>query len=287
VGSAPAITYCDIQGGWTGTGNIDGDPLFVDPDGPDDDPNTWEDNDYRLRPSSPCIDAGDNTAVPPDTADLDGDGDTVEPLPFDLNANPRFLDVTVADSGKGAPPIVDMGAYEVGLSDFDGDGVLDGADGCPTDPNKTDPGACGCGVPDTDSDGDGAADCNDGCPDDPNKTEPGVCGCGVLDIDADGDGAADCIDGCPDDPAKTDPGVCGCGVPDTDGDGDGVLDCEDGCPDDPAKTAPGACGCGVPEDACGDSQQSTPAIFCPFIATLMLAVTFLGLRRTRSDRRRR
>jgi len=43
---------------------------------------------------------------------------------------------------------------------------------CPGDPNKTEPGICGCGVADTDSDGDGTADCNDGCPNDPNKTQP-------------------------------------------------------------------------------------------------------------------
>ncbi len=52
-------------------------------------------------------------------------------------------------------------------------------DNCPNDPNKTEPGDCGCGVPDTDSDGDGVADCNETCPNDPNKTEPGDCGCGV------------------------------------------------------------------------------------------------------------
>ena len=145
---SPIVTYCDIQGGWPGEGNIDADPLFVDPDGPDDDPDTWEDNDYRLRPSSPCIDAGDNTAVPPDTLDLDGDGDTAEPLPFDLDANPRFLDAPAAtDSGHGTPPVVDMGAYELGMGDFDGDGTLDRDDGCPDDPDKTEPGACGCGIP--------------------------------------------------------------------------------------------------------------------------------------------
>jgi predicted outer membrane repeat protein len=85
-------------------------------------------------------------------------------------------------------------------------------------------------VADTDSDGDGTLDCNDGCPDDPNKTDPGTCGCGVADTDSDGDGTLDCNDGCPNDPNKTDPGVCGCGIADADSDGDGLLDCLDNCP---------------------------------------------------------
>ena len=33
--------------------------------------------------------------------------------------------------------------------DTDSDGVVDCLDGCPADPNKTDPGRCGCGVVDT------------------------------------------------------------------------------------------------------------------------------------------
>ncbi|UCG59588.1 MAG: right-handed parallel beta-helix repeat-containing protein [Phycisphaerales bacterium] len=73
--ASPTITYCDVQGGWTGTGNIDLDPMFADADG-------------RLSLGSPCIDVGDNTAVPADiTTDLDG--------------NPRIVNGTV-----------DMGAYE-------------------------------------------------------------------------------------------------------------------------------------------------------------------------------
>ncbi len=84
------MSYSDVQGGWTGTGNIDADPLFVDPAG----------GDLRLGPGSPCIDAADNTAVPKGvTTDLDG--------------NPRFVDdPDTIDSGNGDPPIVDMGAYE-------------------------------------------------------------------------------------------------------------------------------------------------------------------------------
>ena len=108
-----ALTYTDIQGGWSGTGNIDGDPRFRDPDGPDDDANTFADNDYRLSSGSPCIDAGSNGAVPADASDLDDDGDTTEPIPWDLDGHPRFVDdVGMPDTGMGPPPIVDMGAYE-------------------------------------------------------------------------------------------------------------------------------------------------------------------------------
>jgi hypothetical protein len=81
-------------------------------------------------------------------------------------------------------------------------------DCCLDDPDKTDPGECGCGVADTDSDGDGVADCNDLCLDDSNKTDPGECGCGMADTDSDGDGVADCNDLCPTDDSISD---CPCG----------------------------------------------------------------------------
>ncbi len=46
-------------------GNIAANPQFVDPDN----------GDFRLSPGSPCIDSGDNTAVPRGVLrDLDGDG---------------------------------------------------------------------------------------------------------------------------------------------------------------------------------------------------------------------
>jgi subtilisin family serine protease len=68
------------------------------------------------------------------------------------------------------------------------------SDSCPTDPGKTTPGVCGCGVADTDSDGDGAADCVDGCASDIGKTAAGVCGCGVSDADANNNSTPDCND---------------------------------------------------------------------------------------------
>ncbi len=167
----PTVTYSDVQGGFRGTGNIDADPLFVAAsdcfiESPFSQPGCsdpacmsavcdvlpsccdfwWSSscvelafdlcpNDFRLSAASPCIDAGDNTAVPVGvTTDLDG--------------NPRFVDdPDTPDSGNGDPPIVDMGAYEFQpcIGDINGDGdvgiidflILIGSfgpcEGCPAD----------------------------------------------------------------------------------------------------------------------------------------------------------
>lgn len=75
-----------------GSGNcVNVDPLFVQP-GTDD---------LRLSIGSPCANVGINALLPPDTHDLDGDGNVSEPLPIDLGGNPRVQDGTV-----------DAGAYE-------------------------------------------------------------------------------------------------------------------------------------------------------------------------------
>lgn len=74
-----------------GEGNIAEDPLFVDADGADDDLETYEDNDYRLAPGSPCIDTGKNEDWMSEGVDLDG--------------NPRI-------SYGVSSLTVDMGAYE-------------------------------------------------------------------------------------------------------------------------------------------------------------------------------
>ena len=55
-----------------GEGNISAAPQFVDKNGPDGVPGTIDD-DYRLSPNSPCIDAGDPMVTPdPQAVDLEG-----------------------------------------------------------------------------------------------------------------------------------------------------------------------------------------------------------------------
>ena len=112
----PEIEYSDVAGGWSGLGNISADPLFLDADGPGNDPNTWADNDHLLSAGSPCIDACSNSYPPVDVLDLDNDGCVTDPLPVDLAWQARYQDdPATPDTGAGAAPIVDMGAYEFGL----------------------------------------------------------------------------------------------------------------------------------------------------------------------------
>jgi predicted outer membrane repeat protein len=123
----------------TGPGtNICANPMFVDPDGPDDLCGT-DDDDLRLLPSSACIDAGCNDIVPRDILDLDADTDLLELLPLDIRGNDRFIDAPCAanyTAGCAHPdfpglPVVDLGAHELAEcpidcpADFNNDGVLD------------------------------------------------------------------------------------------------------------------------------------------------------------------
>jgi len=66
----------------------------------------------------------------------------------------------------------------------------------------------------------------DNCPNDPNKIEPGICGCGVSDIDTDSDGTNDCEDANDDNdglPDGEEQGLDG-NDPDYDGNDDGIAD---------------------------------------------------------------
>jgi len=82
-----SLNHCCILGGWSGDGNVDSDPLFIDADGSDNISGTEDDN-LRLSLRSPCIDMGDNSAIP-------------ALLFVDLDDNPRISN-----------HIVDAGPYE-------------------------------------------------------------------------------------------------------------------------------------------------------------------------------
>lgn len=60
-------------------------------------------------------------------------------------------------------------------------------------------------------DGDGASDLCDPRPDDPNKTLPGACGCGQTDVDTDGDGVGDACTPPPEGQNLDTCGSCGAG----------------------------------------------------------------------------
>ena len=113
---SPSVNYSVVQGlnVLGGTGNTGNDPLL--------DPNS------RLQSASSAIDAGNNALVSADTLDLDGDGNTAEPTPFDLDGRARFVqDRLTTDTGVGTPPIVDIGAYEFSR-DCNNNGVADDVD---------------------------------------------------------------------------------------------------------------------------------------------------------------
>lgn len=64
---------------------------------------------YVLGPASPARDFGDVAFLPPDTDDLDGDGDTNEAIPVDASNGPRIHGRTV-DAGAFEATIADVAA---------------------------------------------------------------------------------------------------------------------------------------------------------------------------------
>ena len=95
-----------VQGGWPGSGNRDANPLFVDADGADDIAGS-EDDDLRLLPGSPGIDAGENSTL-------------VLSLQTDLDGGPRIENGTIdigAYEGAVLPPVVTYHVNGSGGSD--------------------------------------------------------------------------------------------------------------------------------------------------------------------------
>ena len=243
---APIVSYSDVEGGFSGVGNIDADPLFVDPAGADGDPATLDDNDYHLIASSPVIDVGSNDAPGLPSTDLDG--------------NPRV-----------AGGSVDMGAYEFAVS-CTADGDCDDGDLCTSDTCVA--GSClHAQLP---------CDDGDACTTDACDPLIGACVSNLDDCD-DGDpctvDSCDSVLGCGNDPLVCAPGeICvegSCTTPVCDGDGlcESGEDC-DNCPDDcPSGSGPqcgnGICEAGDGEDClscaadCNGTQKGKPSLrFC-------------------------
>jgi predicted outer membrane repeat protein len=127
------ITYSDIEGGWTGTGNMDSDPLFVDPGY----------GDFHLQSGSPCINVGNNSAVPPGlVTDFEGDERIFDSGTVEMGADeyaPTVLRANFsADLTEGAPPLTvqftdhSTGSPTVWSWDFDDDGTEDSAEQNPS-----------------------------------------------------------------------------------------------------------------------------------------------------------
>jgi hypothetical protein len=112
------VTYCDVKGGWSGTGNIDADPLFVGEGR----------GDLHLTFDSPCRNAGTGTAPHLPQEDIEGDprGAFWHPDP-DMGADEFYTHLYTRGP---AIPGAQIEVYVVGIPSLpaalaQGSGVLD------------------------------------------------------------------------------------------------------------------------------------------------------------------
>jgi hypothetical protein len=119
-----ALYNCDVMGGWSGDGanNMSVDPLFADP----------ANDDYRLAAGSPCVNKGDDAALPGDVdTDLDGLPRFVGPVdlgPYEVQGGGDLCPADIDDDGMvGVNDFLDLLAYwgaAGGPADIDGDGLV-------------------------------------------------------------------------------------------------------------------------------------------------------------------
>ena len=128
-----AVSYSNVTGGYTGTGNFDLDPQYFGPN-------------FHLSDMSPCVDAGDPAAAYDDAED---------PLNLGFAAFPSVGGLRNDVGAFGGPWASDLD-YDV-----DGDSVYNGNDNCMFTPNADQ----------ADGDGDGVGDVCDNCPTTPNADQ--------------------------------------------------------------------------------------------------------------------
>ena len=145
IDSSINITFSNIQGGWPGEGNINADPMFVNP----------ENEDYHLQAGSPCINAGTPEGAPSD--DIEGNlrdahpdigayeyaapPDTTPPTPNTIVSivavSATQIDITSAEAQDDTPPVFYRldGQYYDGATWLDSGGGVSDYDYSITRPN--------------------------------------------------------------------------------------------------------------------------------------------------------
>lgn len=98
VSGTANVTYSNVQGGYSGTGNIATHPQFV----------SAATGDFHLLPSSPCIDAGDPTTFDPDGSRAD------------MGALPFGASLAAASNGDGESGPCTPAATVLGTPSFSG-----------------------------------------------------------------------------------------------------------------------------------------------------------------------
>jgi len=207
----------------------------VDNDG-DGVPDSFEDHNHDC-----AVDPGETDPFKKDT-DGDGKNDRIDECPNDPDptckavCDPENINQWLDSDGDGLPNsvedknancLVDPGESDPFNPDTDGDGITDGNDTCPLDPNPLCANECKPGVPPPagqDSDGDGIPDANEDinqdCIQSPNETN-------FRKRDTDGDGVNDNNDPCPLNPDPSCVKECVPGEfipPQRDSDNDGIKD---------------------------------------------------------------
>ncbi len=123
--SVPVVSFCDVQGGYPGQGNIDADPCFFAPSsgaGPDYDGASAN---WTLRSSSPCINSGTEIYLP--ESDLAGSQRIYSDI-VDMGAYENQSDlplITVTPSGTADAGFVPLGTDSTTGLDITNTGKID------------------------------------------------------------------------------------------------------------------------------------------------------------------
>ncbi len=114
-GSA-TVEWSDVQGGYTGIGNINANPMLVNPSS----------GDFHLLPSSSCIDGGSNSAIQTAGIDKDFEGDDrIRYVSVDMGADESPYDMSILITDPTNPISTGSAILNGTLNHMGGAGALD------------------------------------------------------------------------------------------------------------------------------------------------------------------